>query len=322
MASWRFRLQRIFAASSITTPFWWSFKASLSVLLTLFFDYLVSNEDHVSSTFIAVCSTSPAVLLGIKMSITTMSGVIFGALVSSPFLFSSVNIHISLPLAVFVTLLVSHTVTFIDPTAAVFSALFLQLVSYGTPLNTIATRIIAPAMGVAAAIIVNVIISAVGIVNIYEGKLSVQIYRFFEELPNVETRCALIFQLQSQIAVALSEVALRRKLAPQNGAALLRLSLQRANALLRLGMAVLDLGPSVREGVSNQLRSWYSEGSLTCPPGGLRCPGVEITDEQAAAVAALMERFIAVTCDTQPADGSDMGPTALPELGLEAEDQV
>ncbi|KAL0219846.1 hypothetical protein P9112_005499 [Eukaryota sp. TZLM1-RC] len=158
----------------LSSPFYLSVKTGLASALALLIDMLIRNEDHVTSTFVSVLSTSPSVSLGLVRGAETMFAASIGGVfgfIGLVFAFPPMlNIPLSVPLSVLVMVITGYEQLF---AISAFSALFVSLIVYGSPLNTLFMRFKSISSGILAAAIVNVAVSAWQYQHIYTRKMQI-----------------------------------------------------------------------------------------------------------------------------------------------------
>lgn len=136
-------------------------KAALACGLAMLLDRLVGNPDSVSSTFVAILSISPVVLIGVRLAWSQLLASALGGLWGALALALSVPALLAVPLAVGLAIVTAYLsrVAAAYPVAA-FTALYLVLVPRATPLETLEVRLLAVTVGAVAGFVVNVTISS------------------------------------------------------------------------------------------------------------------------------------------------------------------
>ena len=107
-------------------------KAGAACALALLFDALTGNPDHVSSTFVAVLSVSPVVLMGLRRSLDQVVGSVVGGLWGAGCMLLGLTPGLGIPLAVAAAVYSAFLFGFGRGFAvAAFSAMFVQAVPFG-----------------------------------------------------------------------------------------------------------------------------------------------------------------------------------------------
>ncbi len=147
-------------------------KAAAACALALAFDAVSGNPDHVTSTFVAVLSVSPVVLLGLRRSFEQVVGSLLGGLWGTAAALAGLAPGAGIPAAVGAAIVSCFLVGFgRGYTVAAFAALFVQAVPRGDPLATLEVRLLAVATAALAAFLVNVLASSVTYRNIFRRRL-------------------------------------------------------------------------------------------------------------------------------------------------------
>ena len=247
-------------------------KAAAACALALTFDAITGNPDHVTSTFVAVLSISPVVLMGLRRSFEQIVGSLIGGICGTAAALLGLRMGIGIPLAVGAAILLCFLVGFGRgyPVAA-FSAMFVQAVPRGEPLETLGVRVLAVATAAVAAFLINTLVSSVAYRGIFrrrlryaEATVSKLLVAAAEETPQaVRAGFPLLAELESQLLVARSELHLRRS---ESSASWLAGACYRTGVLRRLLHLVLDLSYLLEEaglppdGVQDWLRWLVSPG--------------------------------------------------------------
>ncbi len=148
-------------------------KAAAACALALAFDALTGNPDHVTSTFVAVLSVSPVVLMGLRRSFAQVAGSLIGGLWGTAAALAGLALGAGIPAAVGAAILSCFLVGFgRGYTVAAFSALFVQAVPRGDPIATLETRLLAIATAALAAFLVNTLVSSVAYRSIFRRRLA------------------------------------------------------------------------------------------------------------------------------------------------------
>lgn len=194
-------------------------KAGASCALAILLVRVLRVPDVVTATFVAILCCSPAALMGLRTSFEQLTGSALGGVWATLAVYCALPLEIGVPLAVTCALLSTYAIGFYGGTvAAAFTALFVQIVSFGDPLQTFGYRLEAVGIAGLSAFVVNVFISAF----FYEGL-------FARRLGKVRTRLqellrlagsqgigvmhplfAVVTQLDGELEQALSELAWRR----------------------------------------------------------------------------------------------------------------
>ena len=193
-------------------------KAAAACALALVFDRLSGNPDHVTSTFVAVLSVSPVVLMGLRRSFEQVVGSLLGGLWGTAAALAGLPLIAGIPTAVGVAILSCFLVGFgRGYTVAAFSALFVQAVPRGEPLATLEVRLLAVATAALAAFVVNVLVSSIAYRGIFrrrlryaEATVSKLLVAAAERGPlAVRPGCPVLAELESQLEMARSELRWR-----------------------------------------------------------------------------------------------------------------
>ncbi|MEM7352820.1 MAG: aromatic acid exporter family protein [Acidobacteriota bacterium] len=228
-------------------------KAAAACALALFFDALTGNPDHVTSTFVAILSISPVVLMGLRRSAEQVVGSLIGGLCGTAAGLLGLDFRIGIPLAVGAAILVCFAVGFDRGyLVAAFSAMFVQAVPRGEPLETFEVRLLAVATAAVAAFLVNTLVSSVAYRSIFrrrlryaEASVSKLLVAAAEHGPTaVRPGFALLGELEEQLQAARDELHWRRSRAT---ASWLSGISYRTAVLRRLLHHVLDLSYLLEE---------------------------------------------------------------------------
>ncbi len=237
-------------------------KAAAACALALAFDAVSGNPDHVTSTFVAVLSVSPVVLMGLKRSFDQVAGSLIGGLWGTAAAAAGLVIGVGIPVAVGAAILSCFLVGFGggspgggrtgNYTVATFAALFVQAVPRGDPLGTFWVRLLAVGTAALAAFLVNVLVSSVAYRGIFrrrlrfaEATVSMLLVRAAEQgPPAVRPGFALLAELEAQLAMARDELRWRGS---SPAASWLAGISYRAAVLRRLLHLVLDLSYLLEE---------------------------------------------------------------------------
>ncbi|KAL0209703.1 hypothetical protein RCL1_008541 [Eukaryota sp. TZLM3-RCL] len=158
----------------LSSPVFLSAKTGLATALALLIDALIRNPDHVTSTFLSIVCTSPSISLGLARGIESLAAAAIGAIFGYIVLVLDLPIMLSVPLSVAFAVLVIVLIgkEHLFPIAG-FSALFVSLIVYDNPLNTLFVRGKAISSGIIAASVVNTIVSAPQYRSIYDRKMQI-----------------------------------------------------------------------------------------------------------------------------------------------------
>ncbi len=228
-------------------------KAAAACALALAFDAATGNPDHVTSTFVAVLSVSPVVLMGLRRSFAQIVGSLVGGLWGTAAALAGLALGIGIPAAVGAAVLSCFLIGFgRGYTVAAFSALFVQAVPRGDPMSTLEVRLLAVATAALAAFLVNTLVSSVAYRNIFRRRL-----RYAEATASkllvaaaqrgplaVRPGFSVLAELEAQLDAARAELRWRRSAATASWLAGLS---YRAGVLRRLLHLVLDLSYLLEE---------------------------------------------------------------------------
>lgn len=195
------------------------FKAMLACVLALMLDQLVGNPDHVSSTFVAVLCITPTVRLGLKNAqaqlISGLLGAFWGMLLS----FWGWPMELALPLAVGLAIAFSFALKMGEGySTAAFSALFVVLVHFHSPLETFGVRLLSLSIAALSSFLVNALVSSLIYRDIFSERLKKVENKLYEILPEVMAgngACAdqvfeLLATLKGQMRETLKELEIRK----------------------------------------------------------------------------------------------------------------
>ena len=228
-------------------------KAATACALALVFDAVTGNPDHVTSTFVAVLSVSPVVLMGLRRSLEQIAGSVVGGLWGTAAALAGLAPGAGIPAAVGAAILSCFLIGFGRgyPVAA-FAALFVQAVPRGEPLATLQVRLLAVATAALAAFLVNVLVSSVAYRGIFKRRLryaeatvSKLLIAAAERGPlAVRAGFPVLAELEAQLEMARSELRWRRS---RRAASWLAGIAYRTGVLRRLLHLVLDLSYLLEE---------------------------------------------------------------------------
>lgn len=205
--------------TQLSNPSFIVLKATLACAVALLLDRFLGNPDSVSSTFVTVLCISPTVLIGLRNAWAQIIGSLVGGLWATGANLLSLDPLIGLPLAVGGAIGSSFALRIASgyPVAA-FTALFMILVSRGTPIDTFQVRFLALFIALLSSFLVNALVSAMLYKDIYTRRLlkvEKQILASFEavlqgEHSKADAGFALLGVLQQQLQRTLFELKLRR----------------------------------------------------------------------------------------------------------------
>ncbi|KAL0240997.1 hypothetical protein GEMRC1_006233 [Eukaryota sp. GEM-RC1] len=159
---------------SLSSPLFLTLKTGFATAVALLIDMLIRNPDHVTSTFLAVLTTSPSVSLGLARGIESYYAATVGAVFGFfPLLFRFspiLAVPLSVPPSVLVMVLTGYEYLF---GVAAFSALYVSLVEFDNPYNTLFVRFKSISSGVLAASLINILISAWQYKKIFSRKIEI-----------------------------------------------------------------------------------------------------------------------------------------------------
>jgi len=115
----------------------------------------------VTASFVAVLCCSPAALMGLRISVAQFAGSAIGGAFGTLGVVLSLPQVVGVPLAVSLAILCTQSIGFHRGTlVAAFTALFVQIVSFGEPLETFGYRMAAVCVAAMSAFVVNVLVSS------------------------------------------------------------------------------------------------------------------------------------------------------------------
>lgn len=165
-------LPRSLARFSFEAPVFLSGKAAAASALALVGVSLLGIEDLVTAAFVAVLCCSPAVSLGYRQGLSQLVGSLLGGTLGVVALGLGMPALAGVPLAVGLGILATFLLGLhaAVPVAA-FTALFVQLVPFGSPAETWATRQAAVVVACLAGALVNVVVSAAFYPSVFRKRL-------------------------------------------------------------------------------------------------------------------------------------------------------
>lgn len=136
-------------------------KAALAALLALALNHLLANPDAVSASFVAVLCVSPTLLMGLRRAGQQLIGSLLGGMCGCLAMLAGVAPELGIPLAVGLSVFASLRLGFeLAWPATAFSALFLQAVPRGTPMETFGVRLLSIGIAACSGLLVNAIVTA------------------------------------------------------------------------------------------------------------------------------------------------------------------
>lgn len=263
--------------SQLLDPKYIVFKAGLATALALVLDTLLGNPDHVSSTFVAVVCISPTVLIGLNnLRIQLMASLIGGAWGTLAAL-AGIPPKIALPLAVALAVATAFRAGVgAAYSNAAFTALFVLLVPWGTPLDTLGTRFLAIFIAGASSFLVNVLISGRRYPHTFAKRLQRAEHNVMHILPEVihgnmgvvDQAFVQLAELQQQLGQTLEELQLRRAEQMATQIAALRLRVQDLTYLLHLVWDMAHLQREIRIAVDEtEPFIYWLQAPEAIPPG-------------------------------------------------------
>lgn len=193
-------------------------KAVIATLCALILDHILGNPDHVSSTFVAVLCISPTVVMGLKNAKEQFIGSLIGGVWGAGFLYLNHPLELTLPFAVGCAIgsVFLFKLRNAYPIAA-FTALFMLVVPWGTPFETLKVRFLALSIAALSAFLVNVLISSMFYSSIFQRryeKTKEIVWGILEPVLNgdfdqADSGFELLVNLQGQLSYTLTELRLR-----------------------------------------------------------------------------------------------------------------
>lgn len=183
---------------TLTNAYFFGTKAGVSTLLALLVSDWLGNPDLVSAAFVAVLTCSPAVSMGLRQARAQLFGSVLGGglgtLVTLVGMAPITGIPVSVALSVWGALALGFPR---GVAVASFTALFVQLVQFGGPLETFSVRILAVVIAGLSGLMVNIIISAFFYDRVF-GKRVVKLIGHLEE----QISCGVLDQGRGFLASA------------------------------------------------------------------------------------------------------------------------
>lgn len=203
----------------LANPFFLAVKAGLATLLALVLSAMVGNADHVSAAFIAVLCTSPTVLIGLRRALTQFAGSIIGGLLGVICIAFDVPPWIGVPVAVALSIRGAYLLGVSQGhQVAAFSAILVQVMPRGTPLETLDTRLVAVFVAAMSGFVVNLVVSGMAYDEIFGRRMRLVESQVFHLVPQAarfgpeaaQEGFNVIAQLQDELSLALEELRWRQ----------------------------------------------------------------------------------------------------------------
>ena len=204
---------------SLTDPFFLAGKSGASCALALLIVDALSVPDLVTAAFVAILCCSPGALMGLRTSLEQLTGSALGGLFGTLAAVLALPLVAGVPLAVTFAILGTYAIGFSQGTvAAAFTALFVQIVTFGEPLHTFGYRLEAVGIAALSAFIVNVAVSAFFYRSLFrkrlrkvQGRVDELVALAAEQGPGVmHSVFAVLSQLDLELSQALRELSWRR----------------------------------------------------------------------------------------------------------------
>jgi uncharacterized membrane protein YgaE (UPF0421/DUF939 family) len=147
--------------TTLTDPRFLALKAGLATGLALVAGQVLGNPDVVTTAFVAVLCCSPAVLLGGRICLEQLVGSAIGGGLGSLAVMLKVRAELGVPVAVALAVLLTSALGMVRAVVvAAFTALFVQVVAFGTPGETLILRLQAVLIAGGSALVINFLISS------------------------------------------------------------------------------------------------------------------------------------------------------------------
>lgn len=204
---------------SLSNPFFLAGKAGAACALALLASMTLSAPDLVTAAFVAVLCCSPGALMGLRTSFEQLAGSALGGAFGTLAVMSELPLVAGVSLAVTLAILCTHAIGFARGTvAAAFTALFVQIVTFGQPLDTFGYRMEAVGIAALSAFVVNVAVSAFFYQSLFrkrlqkaKGRVDELLIQAGEHGPGVMYSVfALLTQLEVELSQAMRELSWRR----------------------------------------------------------------------------------------------------------------
>jgi uncharacterized membrane protein YgaE (UPF0421/DUF939 family) len=229
--------------SQLTNPLFMVFKAILACVLALMLDQLLGNPDHVSSTFVALLCLTPTVSMGLLNARAQIISGLLGALFGTGLNLLGWPMELALPLAVGLAIGSSFALRMgAGYSTAAFSALFVVLVHFHSPAQTLGVRVLSLSIAALSSFLVNALVSALIYRDIFTermGKVEKQLYAVLPAViaghgEQADQVFELLAVLKQQMNQTLQELAFRRDWQTHAQVLALRKRAQLLNYLLHL----------------------------------------------------------------------------------------
>ncbi len=160
------------AGFQLTSPIILAGKSGAACALALLATFALDIPDLVTAAFVAILCCSPGALMGLRTSFEQLAGSVIGGSLGTLAVIVGLPQLVGVPLAVSLSILGTYAIGFSRGTvAASFTALFVQIVLFGDPLQTFGYRIEAVGIAAASAFVVNVGASAFFYRSLFERRL-------------------------------------------------------------------------------------------------------------------------------------------------------
>jgi len=158
---------------TLTNPVFLAGKSAAACAIALLLVQGLGIPDLVTASFVAVLCCSPGALMGLRTSADQLAGSVLGGAFGTLGAVLELPTALGVGLAVGLAVLCTHRIGFHRGTvAAAFTALFLQLVSFGEPLQTFGYRLEAVGIAALSAFVVNVAASSLFYGPLFRKRLS------------------------------------------------------------------------------------------------------------------------------------------------------
>jgi len=281
------KLQRL-RAFTLTNSVFWAGKAGASCALALLLVQYLEVPDMVTASFVAVLCCSPAALMGLRVSLEQFAGSAIGGALGTLGVYLNLPQAIGVPLAVSLAMLSTQSIGFYRGTVvAAFTALFVQIISFGEPLETFGYRMVAVCVAAMSAFVVNVLVSSFFYQSLFgkraeklEGRVAELLLRASEgELAPMHSLFANISQLLGEIGEAKRELEWR---GDAHSAEVLGMMSEKILWLRSFVHLVVDL-ELVADATSEEVRVFLSylatrEGEAPSLPESAECTRLRLID--------------------------------------------
>lgn len=158
---------------TLTNPVFLAGKSAAACAMALLLVQGLGIPDMVTASFVAVLCCSPGALMGLRTSVDQLVGSVLGGVFGTLGAVLELPTALGVGLAVGLAVLCTHRIGFHRGTvAAAFTALFLQIVSFGEPLQTFGYRLEAVGIAGLSALVVNVAASSLFYGPLFKKRLS------------------------------------------------------------------------------------------------------------------------------------------------------